>query len=150
MSRAFKYYHEAVGFNYRMTNLQAAVGIAQLEDIDNKLKWREELEQKYKEILKNIDYIHFQRDDLENRKKITWLITVYTDTEERRNEILRKMKEQSIDARPFFVPLSHMEIYKKYIFSNDVSSKISKLGFNLPTLKKLDRTGMQRVKEALL
>ena len=43
-----------------------------------------------------------------------------------------------------------MEIYKKYIFSNDVSSKISKLGFNLPTLKKLDRTGMQRVKEALL
>ena len=55
MSKERRYYHEVVGFNYRMTNLQAAIGVAQLENIEETLKWREELENSYRERLKDID-----------------------------------------------------------------------------------------------
>lgn len=133
MSKERKYYHEVVGFNYRMTNLQAAIGVAQLSNIDNVLTWREQLEQKYRTSLADIDFIHMQRNDLNNRKKIVWLVTVLADTEEQRDRCLKAFTEHNIDARPFFIPLSEMDIYKKYTFSNQKSIGISKRGFNLPT-----------------
>lgn len=149
MSKERRYYHEVVGFNYRMTNLQAAIGVAQLENIDKTLKWREELENLYREKLKNIAEIRVQRNDLKDRKKITWLVTVYTETEEKRNICMNSMMDADIDVRPFFIPLSEMEIYKKYVFSNRVSKEISKRGFNLPTSYVIGEKEIERVIAAL-
>ena len=133
MSRERKYYHEVVGFNYRMTNLQAAIGVAQLENIEKTLEWREELENSYRDKLNAVAEINLQRNDLPNRKKITWLVTAYVSDEEKRDACMKAMVDANIDARPFFVPLSEMEIYKNYVFSNKVSKDISGRGFNLPT-----------------
>ncbi len=133
MSRERKYYHEVVGFNYRMTNLQAAIGVAQLENIEATLKWREELENSYRDRLNEIADIEVQKNNLPNRKKIAWLVTAYVRDEKKRDACMKAMVEANIDARPFFVPLSEMAIYKDYVFSNKVSRDISKRGFNLPT-----------------
>lgn len=149
MNKEFKYYHDCVGFNYRMTNLQASIGVAQLADINNKLEWRKELEEKYKEAFIDIPEIHFQRDDLEKRKKVTWLIIVYVDDEETRNKIMKSLSVNKIDVRPYFVPLSHMDIYKRFVRSNTVSSKMTKLGFNLPTTYKIGDSEIMRVVEAV-
>lgn len=149
MSKERRYYHEVVGFNYRMTNLQAAIGVAQLENIEETLKWREELENSYRERLKDIEGIKLQRNDLPDRKKIAWLVTAYTQNEEMRNACMNAMVEADIDARPFFIPLSEMEIYKKYVFSNRVSTEISKRGFNLPTSYVVGEKEIDRVVGAL-
>lgn len=133
MSRERRYYHEVVGFNYRMTNLQAAIGVAQLENIEFTLKWREKLENAYRKKLYDIPGINIQKNNLPERKKIAWLVTVWVCSEKIRNACMKAMIDANIDARPFFIPLSEMELYKQYVFSNKVSTKISRLGFNLPT-----------------
>ena len=149
MSRERKYYHEVVGFNYRMTNLQAAIGVAQLENIDSTLKWRAELENMYRDSLEKVDGIQLQRNDLPKREKITWLVTAYVDNEKKRDVCMKAMMDADIDVRPFFVPLSEMEIYKKYVFSNTVSTHISKCGFNLPTSYLVGKKEVDRVVNAL-
>ena len=145
MNKKFKYYHDTVGFNYRMTNLQASIGVAQLKDINNKLAWREELEKKYREALKDFGFIHMQPSNIEHRKKVNWLITITVDNHEQRNKILSSFVNYSIDARPFFVPLSGMAIYKKYVFSNKNSTTISQLGLNLPTSYKIGDNEINRI-----
>ena len=64
MSRDKKYWHEIVGYNYRMTNLQASIGVAQLERIDVILKEREKIEAEYRTNLADFPMIEFQRDDI--------------------------------------------------------------------------------------
>lgn len=132
MSRKKKYYHEVVGFNYRMTNLQAAIGVAQLERIDDILNWRMQLEIQYRKRFSLIDGVVMQKTNLSDRAKITWLVSMLVD-EKKRDQVLEVLKENRIDARSFFIPLSEMELYKKYAEECKCSKKISRMGLNLPT-----------------
>lgn len=149
MSKERRYYHEIVGFNYRMTNLQAAIGVAQVERIDEILKWREELEEKYRKILGNIDKVKLQKKDIEKRKKIAWLVSVLVE-EDKRDDILQKIKDIGIDVRAFFIPLSEMDIYKKYARECVTSKKISKRGINLPTTIEVSEKTIAKIADILL
>lgn len=149
MSKKRKYYHEVIGFNYRMTNIQAAIGVAQLEGIDMILEERRRLEELYRKHLQGTEGVYLQRNDLTDRKKVTWLVTVYADSVERKEKCMEHMKQENIDARSFFVPLSQMEIYRKYVFSNNVSCKIAERGFNLPTTYKMDEEDVKRVVKSM-
>lgn len=131
MSKTKKYWHDEVGYNYRMTNLQASIGVAQLERIDKILKERENTESNYKCKLSGNRRIKFQRINLPNRHKITWMVSILVANN--RNLILKQLNNSNIDARPFFYPLSKMSIYKKYSFSSKNSVTISQMGINLPT-----------------
>lgn len=142
MSKERKYYHEVVGFNYRMTNLQAAIGVAQTERIDDILSWRELLEEQYKEVFSCMSGITFQRNDLPKRKKIAWLVSILVD-ENKRDRILKTWKDKGIDGRSFFVPLSEMSIYKKYAKNCIISTKISKMGLNLPTTFEVEKKDIE-------
>jgi perosamine synthetase len=136
MSKKKKYWHDVIGYNYRMTNLQAAIGLAQLERIEDIHKNRREYEKSYKNFLPANKFT-FQ-NDLENRRRITWLVSVLLDDSINREEYIHNLKERGIDARPFFYPLSDMKIYKKY--SNNetpVTHKLSRIGLNLPTYESL-------------
>lgn len=144
MSKERKYYHEVVGFNYRMTNMQAAVGVGQLERIDEILKWRSELEEKYREEIDHTPGIILQKNNLPDRKKITWLMSILVP-EEKRDDIIQSLKDKGIDVRAFFVPLSEMDIYKKYATECIVSKKISKMGMNLPTTSDITTDKIRRI-----
>lgn len=148
MSRQKKYYHEVVGYNYRMTNLQAAIGVAQVERIDEILEWRRLLEEKYRDAFKGIKDLQIQRNDFRERKKIAWLVSILVD-EEKRDEIIERLKQNNIDARPFFTPLSEMEIYRKYAGNCVVSKKISKRGLNLPTTNEIDEEKIKRMADII-
>ncbi len=146
MSKERKYYHEVVGFNYRMTNLQAAIGTAQVERIDEILKWRTEVEKMYRQAFQGIKGVILQRDDLKGRKKIAWLVSILV-AEDRRDAVLKHLKETGVDARAFFIPLSEMELYSGYAEVCRVSRKISHMGINLPTTWEMDREKIQRIAE---
>lgn len=143
MSKDRKYYHEVVGFNYRMTNLQAAIGLAQTERIDEILEWRSELEEQYKKVFAPFSEIQLQKM-LDDRKKITWLVSILVN-ENQRDKILYRLKENNIDARAFFVPLSEMSIYKKYARECIKSKKISQMGLNLPTTYDIDKDKIEKI-----
>jgi perosamine synthetase len=131
MSKTKRYWHDFIGFNYRMTNLQASIGVAQLQRIDEIIANRHDIDKQYRNGLKYNANIEFQNCTLPNRKKITWFVCILVN--DNRNEILEALKSEGIDARPFFYTLSEMPIYKDYIFSSSISSNISKKGINLPT-----------------
>jgi len=143
MSKEKRYWHDNVGFNYRMTNLQAAIGVAQLERIENIHKNRREYELQYREILgeKNFTF----QNDLNDRQRITWLVSFLLDENTERDEYINNLQKNGMDARPFFYPLSSMKIYKQY--SNNIypiSNKLSSSGLNVPTyesLKSIDEIG---------
>jgi perosamine synthetase len=136
MSKTKRYWHDVIGYNYRMTNLQAAIGLAQLERIEEIHKNRKMYEESYKDVLdKNI--FTFQKD-LKNRTRITWLVSVLLDENIDRETYIKQLKEKGIDGRPFFYPLSDMEIYKPYCkIETPITHKLSKIGLNLPTYESL-------------
>jgi len=137
MSKDKRYWHDVVGYNYRMTNLQAAIGLAQVERIEIIHENRRKYENSYKDILNSNAFI-FQKD-IENRQRITWLVSILIYEKTDREDYLSKLQEIGIDARPFFYPLSDMDIYKQYCKKDTlVTSAISKSGINLPAYESLN------------
>lgn len=135
MSKEKRYWHERIGYNYRMTNLQAAIGVAQLERIDEIIDQRRAIENDYRVLLEKFSFIEFQ-SDFDNISRITWLVSALI-TNGKRDELLDKLKLEKIDARPFFYPLGDMEPYKDFVFSNKNSKSLSEKGINFPTAHNL-------------
>lgn len=144
MSKKRKYYHEVIGFNYRMTNLQAAIGAAQIERIDEILEWRSALEEQYRKVFSEMDGITLQHNNMPDRKKIAWLVSVLVD-EKKRDDVLEKLRSKGIDARAFFIPLSEMKLYKMYARECQVSKRISRKGINLPTTYEISNEKIEMI-----
>jgi perosamine synthetase len=146
MSRTKKYWHDVVGYNYRLTNIQAAIGLAQLERIEDIHANRRKYEEGYKSILDN-DKFTFQYD-LEKHERITWLVSILLDESIDRSKYIQKLKEKGVDVRPFFYPLSDMCIYRSYCKNETpVTHNISKAGLNFPTYESLK--SMNEIKNIL-
>lgn len=117
------YHHSLVGYNYRMTALQAAVGLAQLEEIDWILERRREIYDWYSRLIPDT------RPNISGR--VNWLYTTLIDN---RDKVIESLYDNGIESRPIFEPLNTMDIYKKYVkieYKNSVS--LSKRGISLPT-----------------
>ncbi len=148
MSPRKKYWHEVVGYNYRMTNLQAAIGLAQMERIDDILEDRHRVESAYRRRLFPLGGLVFQPNRLANRKKITWLVSCLLDGD--RDGMVERLRQEGIDCRPFFYSLGQMPIYAPYVFSNAVSRKLSVRGIMFPTSRHCDQSILDRIFRVLL
>jgi perosamine synthetase len=146
MSKEKRYWHDVVGYNYRLTNMQAAVGLAQLERVDAILQERYVLECAYRMALEGNPAVQFQRDDLPGCKKITWMVSLLC---ENRDDVMEKCKAAKVEVRPFFYPLGTMPIYRKYLQSERVAESISPRGLCIPTHKAVNKDAVQTVKEIL-
>lgn len=140
MTPGKRYWHDQVGYNYRMTNLQAAIGCAQLERIDEIHTNHKALEDRYREAFDGIE-VTWPLDDSDSGRVI-WLISILTENRDAAMEACGKL---GVDVRPFFYPLSAMPIYEKYTFSNANAVWLSERGMNLPTVDTVD---LERVKQA--
>jgi perosamine synthetase len=138
MDKNKRYWHKYVGFNYRMTNIQAAIGVAQLERIDSIHINRKLFEEKYKDSL-NGSLFEFQ-SDLKNRVRVVWLVSIRAINKETKDRYYKAFKLNGVDARSFFYPLSDMDIYKKYCKSYSLNShKLFETGINLPTYEDINQ-----------
>lgn len=137
MSKKRKYWHDMIGYNYRMTNIQAAIGCAQLERIDEILWIRQDIENKYLDIFSKYNYITVQKK-FPNIKKVSWLVSAILNNKDM-DRFIQHFKSNNIDIRNFFYPLSEMDIYKQYTFGiNLIAKKLSKIGINFPTHSDVD------------
>jgi perosamine synthetase len=147
MSKERKYWHEEVGFNYRMTNLQAAIGCAQLERIEQTLADRQGLEDRYRRLLADCPAVEFQKVD-PDREKITWLVSVLVRGGAR-DAVLARLSGQNIDVRPFFYSVSRMPPYRQYAFSGTASARIAEAGLNLPTQAAVGEPEILKIRQVL-
>jgi len=154
MSADRRYFHPEVGFNYRMTNLQAAVGCAQIERFDELLRLKARVFDTYRELLAGSEVQ--LRPSREGFESVCWLVTALLPGQwsaERQASLFARLRQKQIDARPFFVPLHEMPPYQGLRFvSRDgpVSSHLAAKGICLPSSGKLTRDDITRVVEALL
>jgi len=146
MSKEKRYWHTEIGYNYRMTNLQAALGVVQLERIEELLNKKREIFEWYSEYLKDIPNIklNFQKDGFKN---VYWMICleIIGYDEEKRDNLMKKLKEKGIDSRPFFYPVSEMPMYEKA--NTPVTHKVYQRGINLPSYYDLTKKEVKYICE---
>lgn len=131
-----RYWFPIIGYNYRMTNIAAAIGLGQLEKIDWHIERRRQIAHQYKSRLFGIPGICFQ-DERSWVKAVYWMssIVLSKDAAISRDRLMEKLFEMGIETRPFFFPMHTLPIYKNQINSQNypIADLLSATGINLPS-----------------
>ena len=134
-----RYNHNDIGWNYRMTNLQAAIGCGQLKNIKKIIKRKREIGNLYFEKLKNNKNLLLQENKNSYSKNIYWVfgILIRNNKKYKRNKMMKKLLKYGIDTRPFFLSMNKQKIFKKMkLFKRDKmknSEYLSNNGFYVPS-----------------
>lgn len=137
MSPGHGYWHDRVGFNYRMTNLQAAIGLMQLRKIDRTLQRNERLARLYREHLGKIAGVEFGPRLPDGYEPVVWLACALVP-EQARDRLIERAAAAYIELRSFFHCLSEMPPYRSFARCSPVASRLARTGLNLPTSSAVD------------
>jgi perosamine synthetase len=148
MSRTRRYWHERVGFNFRMTNPQAAIGMAQLGRIDSIAERNRRLESLYREHLGGLPGVAFPPALPPGETAAVWLVSLLVPPASRAR-IIEAAGRAGIELRPFFHPLSEMPVYRPYGRDCPVSRALSPRGLNLPTSAAVDEHVVRKLAAVL-
>lgn len=152
MQRDRRYWHLYAGFNYRMTNLQAAIGLAQMEQLGRFLRQKESLGRRYNEGLRDIPGITLPPRE-PWAKNIYWLYSVLIDPEKLgmdRDAFSEKLREKGIETRPFFHPLHRQPPYLSCSAgAYPVTESLADRGLSLPSANNLRDQDIDRVCETI-
>lgn len=143
------YYHPTIGYNYAMTNLQAAVGIGQLRRLKTFVKQKRLIADSYRELLADVPGLSFQ-EEAKYAQTNWWMFSVLVDKKKfgrSRDELMKYLAKKQIETRPFFYPLPQLPPYKKDNRKNKfpVTDRVAAQGINLPTFADLTQKEIQRV-----
>ena len=143
MNPDIKYWHEMPGYNYRLTNMQAAIGLAQLERFESIVEKKMIISSWYKEKLVDCKGIRHKPLNLDLVKHSNWLFTIVLEDSIDKDEVIKNLFGFGIEARRVFYPLNVMPPYREFRCSESliVSKIISEQGLSLPSsvnLKKSD------------
>lgn len=133
-SRRRKYYHSKLGFNYRMTNLQAALGLAQLRKIDKIIERKREIAKLYEEGLKDLVPEISLHPEAGWAKNVYWMysILVYKQGVKNRDFLMQALKKKGVDSRPFFFPIHRLPRYNENEHMPN-ADLLASSGLNLPS-----------------
>lgn len=139
-----RYYHPEMGFNYRMTNIQAAIGLAQLERIDEILAIKRKNAMLYRKFIGSCKGITFQ-PEMPWAKTVYWLHSILLENSFRSNRdlLMQELSAEGIDSRPFFIPMHELPMYKQEGYP--VASELSMKGINLPSSTLLSEEDIKQI-----
>lgn len=145
-----RFLHTRIGYNYRMTNLQAALGLAQLEEVNKYIKIKKQMAKTYNQKLKDVEglILPIEKDYAFN---VYWMYAVLVDEKKfgiSKDELRKKLYKEGVDTRDFFIPvhqqpaLTQLGWYKNEKYP--IAEKLSKTGFYIPsglaiTKKQIDK-----------
>jgi len=139
------YKHSEVGYNYRMTNIQAAIGLAQLEKIDELIERRRKNAHLYNKLLKEKEWV----------KNVYWMYSILIEDEFgiSRDKLMSKLEEKGIETRPFFVPIHQQPVFHKMGWYEDenypIAERLALGGINLPSSSGLKKREIKYICNAL-
>jgi perosamine synthetase len=150
-----RFVHEDLGWNFRMSNVQAALGVAQLERIDEFITRKRRMGQRYSELLKDLPGIHLPIASTEYAESIYWVYGVVLEDEVPfdAEEAMRRLGELKIGTRPFFWPMHEQPVFHKMGLLTATrcpnAERIARRGFYIPSGLALTDLQMERVADAL-
>ncbi|MUT68733.1 DegT/DnrJ/EryC1/StrS aminotransferase family protein [Paenibacillus sp. NEAU-GSW1] len=143
-----KYWFPVIGYNYRLTNLQAAVGLAQLENIDWHVGERVRVASLYESMLRDESGLTLpvQKDWAKN---VYWMFSIVLNgyDEPQRNQFMAMLKQDGIETRPFFYPMHVLPPYEGLQSHEEfpVANRIASQGLNVPTYGGLSEADIQYI-----
>jgi perosamine synthetase len=134
-----RFVHEELGWNYRMTNLQAALGVAQLERLDDFVTKKRAIGRRYTELLADLEALELPPASCDYADNIYWVFgvvlrdSVASDAE----EVMKRLASRGIGTRPFFWPMHEQPVFRKRgLFTSEsypVAERLARRGFYLPS-----------------
>ena len=144
-SQTKQFWPDIIGFKYKMSNIQAAIGCAQMERIDKLIARKRKIFTYYKQRLENIEGV-FMNPEPEGTINGFWMPTVVfaKETGITREKLQYIFAEENIDARVFFWPLSSFDMFEE-VLKNQVAWSIPNNSINLPSFHDMEDTDIDRV-----
>jgi perosamine synthetase len=147
MSTTKKYWHEVIGYNFRLTNIQAAIGVAQLEKLDEIVQKKIHIGKYYCELFRN-HKIAAQVPEFNSAVENTyWIFSFLLKKNINREQVIKKLLDFGIESRPVFYPLHKMPPYENFKRSSSLenSNNVSKQGLSLPSATSLSDVNMKYI-----
>ncbi len=137
------YFHDEVGYNYRLVNVLAAIGLAQMENFEMILKRKKEIDYLYRKELSGVGDIIFQENEADSQPNC-WLFTFRT---KKMRELLSYLNDKKIQSRPFWTPMNNLPMYNNliYVNENDISNSIFKECISIPSSSNLTDSDQHKV-----
>jgi perosamine synthetase len=131
-----EYWHDVIGYNYRMTNICAAIGLAQLETIEGRIKQKRQLVSWYIKYLKDLP-IEYHRE-AKNVFHTYWMFTIVVENPQVRDELRNYLRDKGVETRPSFYPVHTMPMFSLKYQKHPFAEKIGWCGINLPSFPSLE------------
>ena len=137
------YYHDIIGYNYRMTNVCAAIGLSQINQIKKILKRKKEIYNKYLEgFKKNLNLQVF--GESKNVKSSYWLVVIILKKNNFREKLIQYLKKNRIETRPTFSPIHKMPMYNKKLNTKN-ADHLGKNGICLPSFPQIKNNQIKHI-----
>ena len=127
-----QYWHDVIGYNYRMTNICAAIGLAQMENIDTVLKQKAKIADTYKSLLKDTS-VEFHDSGSKDVYHSYWMCSILLKDAKERENLRKHLDENGIETRPLFYPVHTMPMYSDKYQRHPIAENIGWRGINLPS-----------------
>ena len=146
-----RYWHTTVAYNYRMTNLQAAIGLAQLEKIDWHLGERQRVAKLYDKYLPMLGDLVTVQAVPEQASHVYWMNSVMLSDKvsKSRDQVMEEMEARNIEMRPLFYPMHIMPPYEDSTVDCPVAESLAARGINLPSHAMLTEEHVKYIVESL-
>jgi perosamine synthetase len=146
-SDPFEYRHDEIGYNYRLVNVLAAMGVGQMELLPSFIKRKKEIDAFYKKELDGTGDIRFQHVN-ENIDANCWLFTIMT---EKQKDVLKILNDNQMQSRPFWVPMNQLPMFKGdvYYSKEDKSDHIYQRCLSIPCSTNIKDVEMAAVAEKI-
>ncbi|MDE1852082.1 MAG: DegT/DnrJ/EryC1/StrS aminotransferase family protein, partial [Candidatus Micrarchaeota archaeon] len=140
-----RFHTEFIGYNYRMTNIEAAIGVAQTKRIDGLVSKKREIAHYYNELLKDIEDV-ITPPEMPWAKNVYWYYSILVD-KEKRDKLMDGLGRKGIETRPFFYPLHKLKMHKTNGKSQilPVAEDLYQRGINLPSSPRLSKKQIEYV-----
>ncbi len=153
MSKNKRYWHDIIGYNYRLTNLQAAIGVAQFEQLGDFVNAKIKIAHFYYDCLSKYNYIQIPAQ-ISNTINSFWLYTILVNKEApfTRDDLMQYLNLCGIESRPVFFPIHKMPPYSNYGNSINLqnSINISNSGISLPSSVNLSGKEQEYICESII
>lgn len=147
---AVHYQHSEIGYNYRMSNICAGIGLGQIKILEQNIRLRRDNHIFYEEIFKDIQNVQLFDNQSGDFFSNFWLNTILLETKIERENLRLAFEEANIESRPLWKPMHLQPVFEKYpYYGNKIAEELFEKGLCLPSGSNLSAKDKSRIKEVI-
>ncbi|MBO9585957.1 MAG: DegT/DnrJ/EryC1/StrS family aminotransferase [Flavobacterium sp.] len=148
---AVHYQHSEIGYNYRMSNICAGIGLGQMKILEQNIHLRQNNHLFYKDVFKDIKGVQLFDSQSDNFVSNYWLNTILLETKKERERLRVALEEVNIESRPLWKPMHLQPLFEKYVYyGGNIAEELFEKGLCLPSGSNLRVEEKSRIKEVII